>query len=313
MFAKVFASLWQGSMVAQPDAQLVFVYLLAHSDRDGNVDQTHEVIAALTGIPLDRVRAAVATLEAPDPRSRSANEDGRRIARLDEHRDWGWRIVNHAAYRALRNEEQRREEARDRMRRRRAGDRPEESTGEGELFAPVRHGSPSFADADAEAEGRGNDPSSLRSEGSPEPVPGEARREPLEAPTLRQPGAGARPGGKTPPEPEATYCGAVGGLRGLPVAGGGDWCPTPEQVEAWRAAFPGVSIEREWAAMRSWLLSNPTRAKTRRGLPAFVNNWLGRTQDRATGAPAARAGHRGGSDSRYLEQNRRAIGGQKGE
>lgn len=65
---------------------------------------------------------------------------------------------------------------------------------------------------------------------------------------------------------------------------GGKWVPTPEQVEAWRTAYPEVSLSVEFAKMRGWLASNPTRAKTDRGLPRFVNSWLGR----ATPTPLSR-------------------------
>ena len=30
--------------------------------------------------------------------------------RMDEHRAWGWRVVNHGKYRAIRNEDDRREQ-----------------------------------------------------------------------------------------------------------------------------------------------------------------------------------------------------------
>lgn len=117
MFGKVFASLWEGSMVGQSDVQLVFVYMLANCDRDGVVDKTHEFIAVVTGIALDRVRAAVVVLESPDPRSRTPDHEGRRILRLDDHRDWGWLIVNRQKYRAMIDEEVRREQNRERVRR----------------------------------------------------------------------------------------------------------------------------------------------------------------------------------------------------
>jgi hypothetical protein len=96
----------------------------------------------------------------------------------------------------------------------------------------------------------------------------------------------------------------------LPVVGGGDWVPTAEHVEAWRAAYPGVDLTREWAAMRSWLLANPTRGKTRRGMAAFVNRWLGKAQDDSgrTVRPGG-GGARAGADARYLEGNKGKVGG----
>ena len=119
MFAKVFASLWQGSMVGRSDMQLVFIYMLANCDAKGVFDQTPEVVAALTGIPIERVEVAIKQLESPDPRSRTATDDGRRLVLLDDHRDWGWRIVNYAEYRNSRDEEQRREQNREAQTRRR--------------------------------------------------------------------------------------------------------------------------------------------------------------------------------------------------
>jgi hypothetical protein len=50
-------------------------------------------------LPLDVVEKGLAVLEQPDRRSRRAIEHGRRIVRIDSHRDWGWRIVNYGHYR----------------------------------------------------------------------------------------------------------------------------------------------------------------------------------------------------------------------
>ena len=117
MFAKVFASLWQGSMVGKADMQLVFIYMLANCTASGEFNQTPEVMAALTGLPVERVEEAIAALEAPDPRSRNSSQDGRRIVRLDDHRDWGWQIVNYSQYRENRDGEKRRVQTREATKR----------------------------------------------------------------------------------------------------------------------------------------------------------------------------------------------------
>lgn len=140
-FAKVFSSLWQGSMVGKPDAQLVFVYMLANCERDGTIDCTPEVIAALTGLQVDRVRSAIVYLESEDNRSRTPDESGRRIVRLDSHRDWGWKIVNYQAYRSFRDIDKRKEDARERMRKAR-NDKRELGN-----VSSVRQCSPVFAQA----------------------------------------------------------------------------------------------------------------------------------------------------------------------
>src|SRR4051812_30785556 len=129
MYGKIFGSLWEGSMIGQADAQLVFVFLIAHADFQGVVDLEHAYIAALTGLTVDRVRAALALLEAIDPRSRRPDDGGRRILRLDDHRDWGWTIVNHAFYMEKRDEEHRRHQNRAAKARSRARDNADRSAG----------------------------------------------------------------------------------------------------------------------------------------------------------------------------------------
>lgn len=86
--------------------------MLAHADSSGWVDIHPRAIAEEVGLTIEQVQAAIDELEAPDPESRSPEHEGRRIIRLDDHRAWGWAIVNHAKYRAIRSEEDRREQNR---------------------------------------------------------------------------------------------------------------------------------------------------------------------------------------------------------
>jgi hypothetical protein len=109
MYAKIFSSLFDGSMRGHPDLILVFVNLLCHSDEDGIVDRHWRAISDETGLSEDKVRQAISELESADPESRTPTEQGRRIVRIDEHRDWGWRIVNHKHYRDIRTQAERRE------------------------------------------------------------------------------------------------------------------------------------------------------------------------------------------------------------
>jgi hypothetical protein len=69
-------------------------------------------IAEEVGLSVEQVRAALDELESPDPESRSPECDGKRIIRLDEHRSWGWVVVNYTKYRAIRDEDDRREQNR---------------------------------------------------------------------------------------------------------------------------------------------------------------------------------------------------------
>jgi hypothetical protein len=70
---------------------------------------TPEAIAARCGYPLEIVVRGIAELEKPDPRSRTPDEDGRRIIPLEAERNWGWKITNYEKYEKIRSAEERRE------------------------------------------------------------------------------------------------------------------------------------------------------------------------------------------------------------
>jgi hypothetical protein len=122
MFAKVFEQIFDSSISEDWQVRLVFEDFLVLADVNGVVDKMPEAISRRTNVPLDIVKRAISVLESPDPRSRRQNDDGRRIVRLDEHRDWGWMIVNYAYYRSIASEEQRRETTKLRVKKYRQGE-----------------------------------------------------------------------------------------------------------------------------------------------------------------------------------------------
>jgi hypothetical protein len=112
--------MFQGSMYGNPDGIITFMVMLVLADRYGDVDMTPQAIAAMTSIPLATIQEGIEFLSRPDPRSRTPDEDGRRIVLIDFHRDWGWHIVNFERYHKIRNEEERREYQADWARKARA-------------------------------------------------------------------------------------------------------------------------------------------------------------------------------------------------
>ena len=120
MYAKVFEQIFDSSIAEDWKTRLVFEDLLVLADKNGVVDRTHEAISRRTNVPLDVVQSSISKLEQPDPNSRSKENEGRRLVRLDEHRTWGWMIVNYSYYRSLATEEQRREKTTNRVKRYRA-------------------------------------------------------------------------------------------------------------------------------------------------------------------------------------------------
>ena len=120
MYAKVFRQIFDSSINDNYQVRFVFEDLLKLCDINGVVDMTHSAIARVTNVPLEIVTEGIKRLEEPDEKSRSKDFQGRRIVRLDEHRDWGWFIVNYEHYRKLASEEERREKTLERVRRFRA-------------------------------------------------------------------------------------------------------------------------------------------------------------------------------------------------
>lgn len=144
MYAKLFTSIYQGTLRGNSSGLLVFTNLLAHCDKDGIVDMHPRAIAEEVGLTVEQVRAALDVLESPDDESRSPEEQGRRIVRLDEHRAWGWRVVNYLKYRAIRNEDDRRLQNRASQERWRNKNKP--------ASASVSRGKPRSAHTEADVE-----------------------------------------------------------------------------------------------------------------------------------------------------------------
>ena len=78
----------------------------------------------------------------------------------------------------------------------------------------------------------------------------------------------------------------------LPLNDGSEYSVTESDVEGWNISYPAVDVMQQLRNMREWLLSNPTRRKTKSGVRRFITTWLAREQDRGgtRGQPAARSG-----------------------
>ena len=61
---------------------------------------------------------------------------------------------------------------------------------------------------------------------------------------------------------------------------GSEWRPTNNDYDGWCKVYPALDVAYEIAKMREWLISNPTKRKTKKGIRRFVTNWLGKEQDK---------------------------------
>lgn len=105
-FTKLFNSIldstiWQESK----ETKLIWVTMLAMSDKDGDIHASIPGLASRAGVSIEECEEALKCLLSPDKYSRTKDNEGRRIAEIDG----GWVLLNHAKYRALLSAEERRE------------------------------------------------------------------------------------------------------------------------------------------------------------------------------------------------------------
>lgn len=119
MYGKIFDSMYRGTLYGQWEAIVTFQQLIVLCDSDGNIDMTPPAIAAVTSIPLEIIQKGIEALSRDDPYSRTPGRNGRRIELIDDHRPWGWVIVNHQKYKSLQDYDTVRTQTRERVRRHR--------------------------------------------------------------------------------------------------------------------------------------------------------------------------------------------------
>lgn len=96
LYARIFLQILDSSIAEDFTMRHVFedFLKLAYEGQHGVVDMTRQALSRRLNLPLEVLNDAISKLEAPDPNSRDPDNGGRRIAKLDDHRDWGWKILN---------------------------------------------------------------------------------------------------------------------------------------------------------------------------------------------------------------------------
>jgi hypothetical protein len=95
-FTKLDEGILRSSIMAEPaETFKVFIAILASTDPDGIARVSSMFLASACYLPIEVVDKAIASLEAPDPRSRSLADEGRRIRRVDG----GFFVINYQKYR----------------------------------------------------------------------------------------------------------------------------------------------------------------------------------------------------------------------
>jgi len=101
-YAKVFGKILDSTVWDLPaGTRLAWITLLVTCDQDGYVRTTTKSLARRAAITVEEAEAAIEQLSSPDPDSRCAEFEGRRI--IPE--PGGYMIVSHAEYRSYRSPE----------------------------------------------------------------------------------------------------------------------------------------------------------------------------------------------------------------
>lgn len=133
---------------ADPVIRLVWIALLLKCDRNGNFQGTTESLARWANVSIPDMERAMGFLAAPDPRSTTPDDDGRRIMSMGQNL---WAITNYPKYRALSDPDEERQRACERKRAQRARARAG-VTGVTNVTGVTKSHDIAEAEADAEAD-----------------------------------------------------------------------------------------------------------------------------------------------------------------
>lgn len=105
-FTKLHSSILDSTIWREANpTRILFITLLAMADKDGVIEASIPGLADRARLSMQETIDAIATLESPDQFSRSPENDGRRIYKIDG----GWALTNYAKYRDKQDTEARRE------------------------------------------------------------------------------------------------------------------------------------------------------------------------------------------------------------
>lgn len=98
-----------------------------------------------------------------------------------------------------------------------------------------------------------------------------------------------KPDNKPDIEPDNPFCSELESSEAKPEATplitlrlntGQEYPITQKDIELWKDLYPAVDIMQELRNMKGWILANPGKRKTARGIMRFVNAWLAKEQNK---------------------------------
>jgi len=261
-YTKLFSSIVTSTIWVESDrTRIVWITMLAMADKNGEVQASIPGLARLAGVPIPDCEEAIAKFMAPDPYSRTPDDEGRRIEKIDG----GWALLNHKKYREMASKDDQREaEARRKARYRDKVKRNEVSQDVPDKSRDVPE-KQHIAEAEAEAEAKAD-----TDRNTPLPPKGgqETGELPLTPPPLPPP----------PPPPKPPKAKSAIQLRAERIMGRRESTPmTSGETRAFsknRAAIEATP-EADWQLLESFYAAPQTQTYARKDLATLLNNWNG--------------------------------------
>ncbi len=159
-YTKLFSSIITSTIwTERPSICKLWITMLALANQHGEVHASIPGLAQLAAVPLEDAVEAIARFSAPDPYSRTKDDEGRRIEEIDG----GWVLLNHRKYREMASKEESISANAARQKRFRERQKRNEVTPRNGAVTAKRD----IAEAEAEAEAEATVP--IRTEVSPLP------------------------------------------------------------------------------------------------------------------------------------------------
>lgn len=264
MYVKIFdrilkSSIWDESS----DARVAWFTLLLLADFEGYIVSTVSGIARAANLPIDAVQAAMDKFLEPDPSSTTDTDEGKRLEAVSPNR---WRVINYSYYRTMATAED--ERAASAVRSKRYRDRQRESGAPGDTSLdsdasrPVtvpsryRHGTVTLTEAEAETDKEEQQAACTHTC---------VREEVFE-------------GGEQDKPQGIEFDAAAGRFIGI----------TPENIDSWRKAFPGVPIEADILQAAAYYRAHPERMGKGKAEGRLLA-WFKRSQKGPAEIPAQKA------------------------
>lgn len=89
----------------------------------------------------------------------------------------------------------------------------------------------------------------------------------------------------------------------LPLNTGEEHLIFQRDIDTFADLYPAVDILQAMRGMKGWLMTNPTKRKTKRGIGRFMNSWLAREQDKGGSATVCSNAQKKSSFNDFHQRN----------